>query len=118
MVSLASISNTVSELESDGLGKIDNLDRQLHQRFQNKFLVHPSLTRLIVSFQANKTRPIYRWYKYKEAFSASLIEYLLQQYKTTPFKVDIATTDYFRSISHTIPRQLYNRGKIEAIPFY
>jgi DNA modification methylase len=77
----------VSEVESNGLGEIDNLDRQLHQRFQNKFLVHPSLTRLIVSFQANKTRPIYRWYKYKEAFSASLIEYLLQQYRITQGKV-------------------------------
>ncbi len=87
MINLASVSNTVSEVESDGLGEIDNLDRQLYQRFQNKFLVHPSLTRLIVSFQANKTRPIYRWYKYKEAFSASLIEYLLQQYKITQGKV-------------------------------
>ncbi|MHC5914204.1 MAG: DNA methyltransferase [Nostoc sp.] len=87
MISLASVSSTVSEVESDGLDEIDNLDRQLYQRFQNKFLVHPSLTRLIVSFQANKTRPIYRWYKYKEAFSASLIEYLLQQYKITQGKV-------------------------------
>ncbi|AFY30598.1 DNA methyltransferase [Calothrix sp. PCC 7507] len=87
MISLASVSNTVSEVESDGLGEIDNLDRQLYQCFQSKFLVHPSLTRLIVSFQANKTRPIYRWYKYKEAFSASLIEYLLQQYKITKGKV-------------------------------
>lgn len=87
MITLASVSNAVSEVESDGLGEIDNLDRQLYQRFQNKFLVDPSLTRLIVSFQANKTRPIYRWYKYKEAFSASLIEYLLQQYKTTQGKV-------------------------------
>ncbi|MCC5669114.1 site-specific DNA-methyltransferase [Nostoc sp. CHAB 5784] len=77
----------MSEVESDCLGEIDNLDRQLYKRFQNKFLVHPSLTRLIVSFQANKTRPIYRWYKYKEAFSASLIEYLLQQYKITQGKV-------------------------------
>lgn len=87
MISLASVSNTVSEVESDGLGEIDNLDRQLYQCFQSKFLVHPSLTRLIVSFQANKTRPIYRWYKYKEAFSASLIEYLLQRYKITKGKV-------------------------------
>ncbi|WP_235656510.1 site-specific DNA-methyltransferase, partial [Fischerella thermalis] len=33
-----------------------------------------------LSFQANKTRPIYRWYKYKEAFSASLVEFLFQRY--------------------------------------
>jgi hypothetical protein len=87
VISLVSVSSSVSEVESEGLGEITNLDRQLYQRFQNKFLVHPSLTRLIVSFQANKTRPIYRWYKYKEAFSASLIEYLLQQYKITQGKI-------------------------------
>lgn len=86
-------------MESDGLGEIDNLDRQLHQCFQSKFLVHPSLTRLIVSFQANKTRPIYRWYKYKEAFSASLIEYLLQRYKiakgrVSAYKIVAKDTEY------------------------
>jgi DNA modification methylase len=35
------------------------------------------LNRQLVSFQANKERSGYRWYKYKEAFSASLVEYLL-----------------------------------------
>jgi hypothetical protein len=34
----------------------------------------------VVSFQANKNRPVYRWYKYKEAFSACLVEHLLQKY--------------------------------------
>jgi hypothetical protein len=31
-----------------------------------------------VSFQANKNRSSYRWFKYKEAFSATLVEKLLQ----------------------------------------
>jgi DNA modification methylase len=39
--------------------------------------VEPYFSRALVSFQANKSRPIYRWYKFKEAFSATLVEYLL-----------------------------------------
>ena len=62
------------------LDKIDRLDKHLLQHFKKKFFVQESLTRTIVSFQANKTRPVYRWYKYKEAFSASLVEYLFREY--------------------------------------
>ncbi|MEG3883756.1 site-specific DNA-methyltransferase [Microcoleus sp. herbarium19] len=87
MVNMSSISNMVSEVESDDLGEIDRLDRQLHHRFQDKFIVQPSLTRLLVSFQANKTKPIYRWYKYKEAFSASLVEFLFQKYQVIQGKI-------------------------------
>ncbi|MGC1393733.1 MAG: site-specific DNA-methyltransferase [Coleofasciculaceae cyanobacterium] len=84
MASLSTTSNTAS---SNGLGEIENLDRQMHQYFQNKFVVQPSLTRLLVSFQANKTRPTYRWYKYKEAFSASLVEFLTHKYEITQGKI-------------------------------
>lgn len=87
MVSLSSISNIVSEIDSDPLEEIENLDRQLHNRFQAKFVVQPSLTRLLVSFQANKTRPLYRWYKYKEAFSAALVELLCQKYQVVQGKI-------------------------------
>ncbi|MBA3806289.1 MAG: site-specific DNA-methyltransferase, partial [Acidobacteria bacterium] len=64
-----------------GLGEINRLDRDLWDCFKHKFLTQSSLTRSLVSFQANKNRATYRWYKYKEAFSASLVEYLLQRYK-------------------------------------
>lgn len=80
MTSLSSISDTTPEVQNHALREIDNLDKQLQHHFQTKFLVQPALTRLLVSFQANKTRPVYRWYKYKEAFSASLVELLLQKY--------------------------------------
>ncbi len=63
------------------LAYIDQLDATLEQHFNDKFIVQPALTRPLVSFQANKTRPVYRWYKYKEAFSAALVEYFLRQYK-------------------------------------
>jgi DNA modification methylase len=63
-----------------GLAKIDAFDNRLAQHFHDKIKLQPALTRQLVSFQANKPRPTYRWYKYKEAFSASLIEILLSKY--------------------------------------
>jgi len=69
------------------LAEIDALDRQLAQDFRDRFLVQPSLTRQLVSFQANKSRATYRWYKYKEAFSASLVEFLLKKYGITSGKI-------------------------------
>jgi DNA modification methylase len=62
------------------LAKIAGLDAQLARHFDGKLQVHPSLTRQLVSFQANKAKARYRWYKYKEAFSASLVEYLLRHH--------------------------------------
>ena len=87
MISLASIPNSVPDAESNCLEEITLLDRQLYQHLKSKFVVQPALTRLLVSFQANKTRPIYRWYKYKEAFSASLVELLCQKYRVTQGKL-------------------------------
>jgi len=62
------------------LGEIAGLDASLKQHFSSRFAVQPSLNRQLVSFQANKARPVYRWYKYKEAFSAALVEKLFEQY--------------------------------------
>jgi DNA modification methylase len=87
VTSLSSISDITPEVQNSALRKIDNLDKQLQHHFQTKFLVQPALTRLLVSFQANKTRPIYRWYKYKEAFSASLVELLLEKYRLNQGKI-------------------------------
>jgi len=69
------------------LSKIDTLDSKLSQHFNDKFIIQPALTRQLVSFQANKTMASYRWYKYKEAFSAPLVEYLLSRYGIVSGKV-------------------------------
>jgi DNA modification methylase len=69
------------------LAEIDALENKLTQHFHNKIKLQPALTRQLVSFQANKPRPTYRWYKYKEAFSASLIEMLLSKYGITSGRV-------------------------------
>ncbi len=66
---------------SVGLAEISQLDQSLQEYFKGKLAVQPVLTRSLVSFQANKNRPVYRWYKYKEAFSASLVEYFLEKYE-------------------------------------
>src|SRR4030067_1175180 len=65
------------------LNKIESIDHKLSLHFHNKIKVQSTLTRQLVSFQANKPRPAYRWYKYKEAFSAPLIEYIFSKYGIT-----------------------------------
>lgn len=69
------------------LTDIESLDAQLLQHFQDIFLVDSSLTRQLVSFQASKTKSAYRWYKFKEAFSADLVEYLLHRYGVSSGKL-------------------------------
>jgi len=59
--------------------EIKKLDKTLEQVFANKLEVCKDLSRVLVSFQGNKSRPSYRWYKYKEGFSASLIDYFLNE---------------------------------------
>ncbi len=57
--------------------RIRALDLKLAERFAGQIETQQSLTRQLVSFQANKKRPAYRWYKYNEAFSATFVEKLL-----------------------------------------
>ena len=52
----------VIEIKSEERSKLLN-------KYQDKLDVDAFLSRKIVSFQANKKTPIYRWFKYKEGFS-------------------------------------------------
>ncbi|PIE31316.1 DNA modification methylase [candidate division KSB3 bacterium] len=69
------------ESQEEYLSHIERLDTALEDLYDFVLSVDTSLTRQLVSFQANKQRPFYRWYKYKEAYSADLIAYLLRTYK-------------------------------------
>jgi len=60
--------------------ELEDLNRQAEARWADKLCVDESLTRALVSFQANKSRAIYRWFKYKEAFSVGLMENLFSRY--------------------------------------
>jgi DNA modification methylase len=68
-------------IQSAELQRIEQLNQSVELRWKNKFSVENSLTRSLVSFQANKGRAVYRWFKYKEAFSAGLVEYLLNEHR-------------------------------------
>jgi len=66
--------------DSPALREIDALTCNLKHRWRHKIVVANELTRSLVSFQANKSRAVYRWYKYKEAFSAGLVEHFLNRF--------------------------------------
>ena len=69
------------------LEQIEALDKSLIEYFPDTLVVDNALTRKLVSFQANKARGYYRWYKYKEAFSADLVEYLFRKYRVVKGKI-------------------------------
>jgi len=49
----------------------------LWKRFRSKLVTNPRLDRTLVSFQANRKLPFYRWLKYKEGFSAEFVRYAM-----------------------------------------
>ena len=53
--------------------------RSLYDRFADRISVKHELSRKLVSYQGNKKVPGLRWMKYKEGFSARLVEDLLGQ---------------------------------------
>ncbi len=69
------------------LSEINELDDSLTRYFSSAFNIDDALTRKIVSFQANKSRTYYKLYKYKEAFSVDLVEYLFHKYKVEYGKI-------------------------------
>lgn len=62
------------------LDELAALDAELAASFDGRIATEPFLSRKTVSFQGNKGKSAYGWYKYKEAFSADLVEYLLNRY--------------------------------------
>jgi len=55
----------------------------IEKRFADRLIINSDLTRSVVSFQANRAEPIFRWFKYREGFSKSLIEYLLNSIRAS-----------------------------------
>lgn len=53
---------------------------KLFLHFRDRLRTAHHLDRKTVSFQANKSQPVYRWFKYKEGFSSSLVEHFLTEY--------------------------------------
>lgn len=65
--------------QTEALDLIRAQNVSLEARFADRISVNSFLSRRLVSFQANKDRPVYRWFKYKEGFSSTLVHYLLDR---------------------------------------
>jgi DNA modification methylase len=57
---------------------------KLYKRFRSRLVTNPRLNRTLVSFQANRKLPFYRWLKYKEGFSADFVEYAIEELMDSP----------------------------------
>jgi len=57
---------------------------QLYGRFRRRLVTNHQLDRSLVSFQANRKLPYYRWLRYKEGFSARFVEYIIEELASTP----------------------------------
>jgi DNA modification methylase len=61
--------------------------KALFERYAEKLQVNHDLNRTLVSFQANKEAPFYRWLKYKEGFSSTLVCYFLEKFRPTTYSI-------------------------------
>ena len=64
--------------EAEMLTEIQQVNRVLTDRYRQKLIMNCDLDRRLVSFQANKAESGNRWFKYKEGFSAALMQYLFE----------------------------------------
>jgi hypothetical protein len=72
------------------LSRIDRIkaaDARLEGHFASKLQINRDLKRTLVSFQANKNEPGFRWFKYKEGFSSALVDYVFDRCKITGGRV-------------------------------
>ncbi|MGB6041525.1 MAG: hypothetical protein WBF93_00080 [Pirellulales bacterium] len=53
--------------------------QSLYQQYRDRIQVNSDLSRALVSYQQNRKRPFFRWFKYKEGFSAPLVEYIVSE---------------------------------------
>ena len=102
-----------------GNGRYGQTQRDLlFQRYADKLIVDSMLTRRVVSFQASKGMPFYRWLKYKEAFSPELVDYLFDV-AALPNNASIEILDPFAGTGTALTRAVarkWNATGIELMP--
>ena len=72
------------------MGKIDQLVKAIRtaersglQQYKDSYSVNQDLDRRLVSYQGDKTKRVTRWCRFKEAFSASFVRYIISQVGVT-----------------------------------
>lgn len=78
----------------------------LNFKYSSKFEINPKLNRSLISFQANKSEPLYRWFKYKEGFSSKFVKYILEKYKRPGIRQVVL--DPFSGIGTTVTTAIQN----------
>ena len=73
----------------------------LHAHYAGRLCTNADLTRALVSFQANKSAPFYRWLKYREGFSTDLVIHLLERLRF-PQKRVLRVLDPFAGAGTTL----------------
>ena len=76
--------NTTVTEKSNISVQIRRLDKEralLFRKYADRLSINSDLSRAIVSFQANKNVPFYRWLKYKEAFSSELVRFFIDRFR-------------------------------------
>ncbi len=66
--------------QRDAIENIRKLELDYIDELGEKLTIDYELSRKIVSPQANKTQPIYRWFKFKEAYSSGILDLLFEKY--------------------------------------
>ena len=80
----------VSAKNTNAPDDADYRERQaLFEKYSDKLAINTELSRALVSFQANKAQPIYRWFKYKEAFSTGFVQWVLDQFRPRTHRVPV-----------------------------
>ena len=72
---------------------------ELERKYQSVLQPTNRFNRQLVSYQANKSAKMHRWFKYKEGFSARLVRKLLQEFDLEPLQ---HVLDPFAGVSTTL----------------
>jgi len=89
----------------------------LFQEYKDKLKINRHINRSLISFQANKNEPFYRWFKYKEGFSSTFVKYILNLFGTPGNGQTVL--DPFAGIGTTVTASIqngYNATGIELLP--
>lgn len=99
----------------NAIDRIAALNEALYSQFEPAMRVDEGLTRALVSFQDSKQSPGFRWYRFKEAFSAALVDRLLDEYRLSGGRLLDPFAGSGTALFAAARRGMYTEG-IELLP--
>lgn len=71
--------NEINKLSQINLQEAKIQTKIIEDKYRERLLINAEIGRKIVSFQGNKREPIFNWFKYREGFSKSLVDYIIKK---------------------------------------